>query len=55
LIQVNVRNNDVQYALREFKKKVKKSGILEEVQSRQHFVPKTQKRKMKQAAARRRK
>jgi ribosomal protein S21 len=55
LIIVHVRNGDIAGALREFKKRVKKSGVLDELKSREYFIPKGEKRRAKQIAARRRK
>ena len=37
-IQVKVINNKYEFALRKFKKKVKDSGILHELQQRQFYV-----------------
>ena len=37
-LTVEVRNNDINKALRKFKKKVKEAGILHELQQRQFYV-----------------
>ena len=37
-IKVKVINNKIEFALRKFKKKVKDSGILHELQERQFYV-----------------
>ncbi len=37
-IEVKVTNNKYEFALRKFKKKVKESGILHELQQRQFYV-----------------
>jgi small subunit ribosomal protein S21 len=51
-LQVEVRNNDVNYALRKFKKKVQEDGILQEVRNREFFEKPSIKRKKAKAAAR---
>lgn len=51
-LRVEVRNNDVGYALRKFKKKIQEDGILQEVRERQHFVKPSLKRKKAKAAGR---
>ena len=49
-ITVIVRNNDVNSALRKFKKKVQEAGIIQEVRRRQEYVkPSEIKRKQKAA------
>jgi ribosomal protein S21 len=55
LIRINVRNGDIQGALKELKKRVKKAGILDELKEREYFIPKGEKRKMKSIAAKRKK
>ena len=51
---VEVRNGDVQKALRLFKKKVQNEGIIQEYRERQHYVkPSEKKRKAKQAGRKR--
>ena len=51
-LKVEVRNNDVNYALRKFKKKVQEDGILQEVRNREYFEKPSIKRKKAKAAAR---
>ena len=51
-LRVEVRNNDISWALRKFKKKVQDSGILQEVRERQAFVKPSVKRKREKAAGR---
>jgi small subunit ribosomal protein S21 len=53
-IYVEVRNGDVNAALRKFKKKVQESGVLQEYRERQEYVKPSEKRKMAKAAAKRR-
>lgn len=51
---VEVRNDDVNKALRIFKKKVQEAGIIQEVRDRQHYVkPSEARRKAKQAGRKR--
>lgn len=49
---VEVRNDDVNGALRKFKKKVQDSGILQELREREFYEKPTAKRKKAKAAAR---
>ncbi len=49
-IYVEVRNNDVNKALRIFKKKVQGEGILQEYKERQHYVKPSEKRRKAKAA-----
>lgn len=51
-LSVEVRNNDVNYALRKFKKKVQDAGILQELRERQHYVKPSEVRKKAKAAGR---
>lgn len=51
-LRVEVRNGDVNFALRKFKKKVQEDGILQELRERQHFVKPSEKRKKAKAAGR---
>lgn len=51
-LSVEVRNNDVNGALRKLKKKLQEDGILQEVRDRQHFVKPSLKRKKEKAAGR---
>ena len=50
-IYVEVKDGNVNIALRKFKKKVDESGLLIEVVSRQHFEKPTTERKRKAGAA----
>ena len=51
---IEVRNGDVNKALRIFKKKVQEEGVLQEYKERQHYVkPSEKKRKAKQAGRKR--
>ena len=53
-LHVEVRNNDVNKALRKFKKKVAEDGILQDLRKREYFESKGTKRRLeKQAAIRR--
>lgn len=49
---VEVRNNDVNFALRKFKKKVQEDGILQEVRKREFFEKPSETRKKAKAAGR---
>ncbi len=53
-IMVEVRNNDVNKALRLFKKKVQNEGILQEYKERQHYVKPSEKRRKAKAAGKKR-
>ena len=53
-ITVDVRNNNVDKALRILKKKLQYDGIFNELRNREHFVSKGGKRRRAQAAAKRR-
>lgn len=48
---VNVKDGQVDKALRKFKKKVNNSGILLEVRNREHYVKPSTKRKLAKGAA----
>ena len=49
-LRVEVRNGDVNKALRIFKKKVQQEGIIQEVRDREHYVkPSTRRAKAKAA------
>lgn len=50
-LRVEVRNDDVNKALRLFKKKVQESGILQELKEREAYEKPTTKRKRAKAAA----
>lgn len=51
-LYVEVKNNDINWALRKFKKKVQDDGILQEVKEREAFEKPSIKRKKAKAAAR---
>jgi ribosomal protein S21 len=42
----------VQGALKELKRKVKKSGMMDELKEKEYFIPKGEKRKLKRIKAR---
>ena len=47
MLEVKVRNNNVEKAIRQLKKKVMKEGILKEVKMRQYYEKPTLKRQRK--------
>ena len=51
---IEVRNGDVNKALRIFKKKVQEEGILQEYKERQHYVKPSEKRRKAKAAGKKR-
>lgn len=51
---VEVRNGDVNKALRIFKKKVQESGVIQEYKERQHYVKPSEKRRRAKQAGRKR-
>jgi len=51
-LSVEVRNNNVEQAMRKLKKKIMNDGMLQELRERQHFVSNTEKRLKAEAAAR---
>jgi small subunit ribosomal protein S21 len=51
---VYVRNDNVEQALRKFKKKIQDSGLLQEVRDRSEYIKPTIVRKKKAAAAKQR-
>ena len=51
-MSVEVKNNNVEQAMRKLKKKLMNDGILQELRERQHFVSNTEKRLKAEAAAR---
>jgi small subunit ribosomal protein S21 len=51
-LSVEVRNNDVNYALRKFKKKVQEDGLLQEVRNREYYEKPSETRKKAKAAGR---
>jgi small subunit ribosomal protein S21 len=56
MAEVDVNPNEpIEAALKRFKKKIQKAGILSEVKRRERYEPPSVKRKRKQQAARKRK
>ena len=53
-IYVEVRNNDVNKALRIFKKKLQNEGVLQEYKERQHYVKPSEKKRKAKAAGKKR-
>ncbi len=53
--EVRVKDNDLEGALRKFKRACAKSGVLAEVRKREHYEKPSVKRKKKSEAARKRK
>ena len=51
-LKVEVRNNDVGFALRKFKKKIQEDGIMQELRGREFFEKPSIKRKKAKAAGR---
>lgn len=51
-LKVEVRNNDINGALRRFKKIVQEDGLLQELRNRQHYEKPSMVRAKKKAAAR---
>ena len=50
-LYIEVRNGNVEQAMRRFKKKVMNEGIIQEVRDRREFVPNFEKKKKAKAAA----
>ena len=50
-LRVEVRNDDVNSALRKFKKKVEESGLLQDLKDKEFYGKPTTKRKRSKAAA----
>lgn len=56
MIEVRLAETDgIEYALKLFKRKVQKAGLLRELRQRRHYVKPSAARQLKAAAARRRK
>ncbi|HEY0997674.1 MAG TPA: 30S ribosomal protein S21 [Gemmatimonadaceae bacterium] len=56
MIQVDLTDADrIEWALKAFKKKVQKAGVLKELRQRRHYVKPSEARQLKAKAARRRK
>ena len=53
-MKVDVRNNNVEKALRILKKKLQQDGIFNELRNREHFISKGEKHRRALAAAKRR-
>ena len=53
--EIRVKDNDLENALRRFKRKCARSGVLQEVRKREHYEKPSVKRKKKSEAARKRK
>lgn len=49
-----VQDNNVERALRKFKKKVQASGVLDDLREKEHYIKPTTARKLKASAARNR-
>jgi small subunit ribosomal protein S21 len=54
IVQVNVRDNNVEQALRVLKKKMQREGLFREMKDRRHFEKNSEKKKRTQAEAVRR-
>lgn len=55
MIEVKLEDDDrIDWALKTFKRKVLKSGVLKELRRRRHYVKPSEARQLKSAAARRR-
>lgn len=55
MIEVTLSESDrIEYALKAFRRKVQRSGILKEVKAKRHYLKPSLARKVKIAAARRR-
>ncbi len=53
-LTVDVRNNDINGALRVLKKRMQSEGIFNEMRERTHYTAKSEKRRLAKAAGRRR-
>ncbi len=54
-MSVKVNNNDLEGALKKFKRDCQRSGVLAELRKREHYLKPSVKRKKKSEAARKRK
>lgn len=52
--KIEVRDGNVEKALRKFKKKIQESGLLFELKEREQYIKPTTQRKLKSAAAKKR-
>ena len=56
MIEVRIEESDrLEYALKLFKRKIQKAGLLKELRQRRHYLKPSAARQLKAAAARRRK
>ncbi|MDB4906660.1 MAG: ribosomal protein [Gemmatimonadetes bacterium] len=56
MIEVTIDENDrLDWALKKFKKKIQRAGVLQELRRRRHYVKPSEARQLKASAARRRK
>ncbi len=54
MVFVKIRENEsIEEALRRFKRECERNGVLKEIKRREHYLPPSLKRKLKQAEARR--
>jgi len=53
-VAVEVRDGNIEKAIRKLKRKVKDAGILQEVKDRQFYVKKSEKRRLAKASGRKR-
>jgi small subunit ribosomal protein S21 len=54
-IEITIGDGDrIEFALKAFRRKVQKSGVLRELKERRHYLKPSVARKLKEAAARRR-
>lgn len=53
-IAVEVRDGNIEKAIRKLKRKVKESGILQEVKERQFYVKKSERKRLAKASGRKR-
>lgn len=53
-IAVEVRDGNIERAIRKLKRKVKDAGVLQEVKDRQFYIKKSEKRRLAKASGRKR-
>ena len=53
-IAVEVRDGNIERAIRKLKRKVKHAGVLQEVKDRQFYIKKSEKRRLAKASGRKR-
>jgi ribosomal protein S21 len=51
MVEVPVRNNNIEAAIRKLKRKMEDEGVMEEMQGRRFFMTKRQKRRQKERQA----